>query len=70
MLLQTNDTMYWGLWLTIDQADNMLKPMKEQVRALKALRLRKNILQKSSSVMFSLFPHPKVEERKEILPLK
>lgn len=44
MLLQTNDILYWGLWQTTDQVENILKPMKEKDRleALKAqLRFRK-----------------------------
>lgn len=52
MLLQTNDILYWGLWQTIDQVENILKPMKEKdkVEALNAqLRFRKNILQQRTS---------------------
>lgn len=52
MLLQINDILYWGLWQTIDQVENILKPMKEKdkVEALKAqLRFRKNILQQRTS---------------------
>lgn len=52
MLLQTNDILYWGLWQTIEQVENILKPMKEKdkVEALNAqLRFRKNILQQRTS---------------------
>lgn len=52
MLLQINDILYWGLWQTIDQVENILKPMKEKdkVETLKAqLRFRKNILQQRTS---------------------
>lgn len=52
MLLQINDILYWGLWQTIDQVENILKPMKEKdkVEALNAQpRFRKNILQQRTS---------------------
>lgn len=52
MLLQTNDILYWGLWQTIEQVENILKPMKEKdkVEALNAqFRFRKNILQQRTS---------------------
>lgn len=52
MLLQTNDILYWGLWQTIEQVENILKPMKEKdkVVALNAqFRFRKNILQQRTS---------------------
>lgn len=52
MLLQINDILYWGLWQTIDQVENILKPMmeKDKVEALNAQpRFRKNILQQRTS---------------------
>lgn len=52
MLLQINDILYWGLWQTIEQVENILKPMKEKdkVEALNAqFRFRKNILQQRTS---------------------